>query len=62
MLFKVARRPFEQESTIFNHTFQLPSAEGLDGECEGETDDNPICLNGVTEEEFRALLRVMFRP
>ncbi len=62
MLFKVARRPFEQESTVFEDAFQLPSAEGVTGECEGETDDNPIRLDGVTEEEFRALLWVMFRP
>ncbi len=61
VLFKVARRPFEQESTIFNDTLQLPSGH-LTGECEGETDDNPIRLDGVTEEEFRALLWVMFRP
>ena len=61
VLFKVARRPFEQESKIFTDLFELPAGDGS-GEREGETDSNPIHLEGVTEEEFRSLLWVMFRP
>ena len=57
ILFKVPRRPFEQESA-FKDTFSLPSP----GEEEGLTDDRPILLEGVAEEEFRALLWVMLRP
>ncbi|KAI0697069.1 hypothetical protein C8T65DRAFT_662692 [Cerioporus squamosus] len=57
VLFKVPRRPFEQESA-FKDTFSLPSPNGE----EGLTDDNPIYLEGVTEEEFRPLLWVMLRP
>ncbi|RPD55388.1 hypothetical protein L226DRAFT_538229 [Lentinus tigrinus ALCF2SS1-7] len=57
VLFKVPRRPFEQESA-FKDTFSLPSPF----EEEGLTDDKPIFLGGILEEEFRALLWVMLRP
>ena len=60
MLFKVPRRPFEQDSAAFSDTFRLPPINGAYG-VEGSSDDNPIKLQGITESEFRPLLWVMFR-
>ena len=61
VLFKVPRRPFEQESAAFGSTFELPPLDDPKG-CEGGTDEHPIHLSGVTEEEFRSLLRVLLTP
>ncbi|TBU29227.1 hypothetical protein BD309DRAFT_989924 [Dichomitus squalens] len=60
VLFKVPRRPFEHDSKAFSDTFGLPPLNSAYG-VEGSNDDNPIKLEGVTEEEFRPLLWVMFR-
>ncbi|KAI1787733.1 hypothetical protein LXA43DRAFT_1184327 [Ganoderma leucocontextum] len=60
VLFKVPRRPFEYDSEAFSATFTLPPVNGAYG-VEGSSDDNPIKLEGVTEDEFRPLLWVMFR-
>ncbi len=58
-LFKVPRRRFEQESEIFRDMFALPTS---DGNVEGSSDEHPLLLEGIAEDEFRTLLRVMFRP
>ncbi|PIL33340.1 hypothetical protein GSI_04791 [Ganoderma sinense ZZ0214-1] len=60
VLFKVPRRPFEHESEVFSGMFALPPVNSPYG-VEGSSDDNPIQLEGVTEDEFKALLWVMFR-
>ncbi|PIL33328.1 hypothetical protein GSI_04779 [Ganoderma sinense ZZ0214-1] len=60
VLFKVPRRPFEHESEVFSGMFALPPVNSAYG-VEGSSDDNPIELEGVTEDEFKALLWVMFR-
>lgn len=60
VLFKVPRRPFEHESEVFSAMFELPPVNGSYG-AEGSSDDNPIKLEGVSEDEFRPLLWVMFR-
>ncbi|KAM5533677.1 hypothetical protein V8D89_012644 [Ganoderma adspersum] len=60
VLFKVPRRPFEHESEVFSAMFELPPVSGAYG-AEGSSDDNPIKLEGVSEDEFRPLLWVMFR-
>ena len=60
VLFKVPRRPFESESEVFSAMFELPPINGA--YCvEGSSDDNPIRLDGVKEDEFRPLMWVMFR-
>ncbi|KAI8969401.1 hypothetical protein BD414DRAFT_503479 [Trametes punicea] len=41
--------------------FALPAPEE-EATAEGQTDDNPLKLEGIKKEEFRALLRVMMRP
>ncbi|KAI0657073.1 hypothetical protein C8Q70DRAFT_289643 [Cubamyces menziesii] len=59
VLFKVSRRPFEEDSEAFKSAFALPpldSPEGIEGSC----DANPIELGGVVADEFRSLLRVLF--
>ncbi len=60
VLFKVPRRPFEYDSEVFSVMFTLPPVSGAYG-VEGVSDDNPIRLEGVNEDEFRPLLWVMFR-
>ena len=58
VLFKVPRRPFEQDSA-FGDTFNLPPLDGTTEE--GTSDEHPLPLHGIKEAEFRALLSVMFR-
>ncbi|KAI9070241.1 hypothetical protein FKP32DRAFT_1540025, partial [Trametes sanguinea] len=59
VLFKVSRRPFEDESNAFGSTIKLPPENGP-LHAEGTSDANPLPLLGVTAEEFRALLYVLF--
>ncbi|KAI0816954.1 hypothetical protein BC628DRAFT_1333984 [Trametes gibbosa] len=58
VLFKVPRRPFEEDSEIFSNMFTLPPADHPSG-IEGSSDMNPLALEGVCAEEFRALLCVL---
>jgi hypothetical protein len=57
-LFRVPRRYFEEESDVFYHLFQLPTAENVTPD--GCSDEQPLRLDGITKEDFRQLLRVMF--
>ncbi len=41
--------------------FTLPTGAGA-GAAEGSSDDHPLVLETIDVDEFRALLRVMFRP
>ncbi|OSC96839.1 hypothetical protein PYCCODRAFT_1399737 [Trametes coccinea BRFM310] len=59
VLFKVSRRPFEDESNAFGSTFKLPAENGP-LHAEGSSDAHPLPLLGVSAEEFRALLCVLF--
>ncbi|CDO68100.1 hypothetical protein BN946_scf185044.g8 [Trametes cinnabarina] len=59
VLFKVSRRPFEDESNAFGSTIKLPPENGH-LHAEGTSDVNPLPLPGVTAEEFKALLYVLF--
>ncbi|OSD01463.1 hypothetical protein PYCCODRAFT_1468633 [Trametes coccinea BRFM310] len=58
-LFKVPKRPFLENSTVFEDMFSLPANEAS---AEGDTDDKPIRLEGIQKEEFRSLMRAMFEP
>ncbi|KAL5490018.1 hypothetical protein ACEPAI_4851 [Sanghuangporus weigelae] len=58
VLFRVPRRSFEMESSVFKEMFELPS----DGSSDGITDEKPLTLSGITVENFRAFLRVLFDP
>ncbi|KAL5529507.1 hypothetical protein ACEPAG_5492 [Sanghuangporus baumii] len=56
ILFRVPRRPFEAESSVFKEMFELPS----DGSSDGITDEKPLTLSGITVDNFRTFLRVLF--
>ncbi|KAI0739027.1 hypothetical protein C8Q80DRAFT_1203405 [Daedaleopsis nitida] len=59
-LFKVPRRKFE-DSEIFNDMFALPAGNDALA-VDGSSDEKPLVLETIEVAEFRALLRVMFRP
>jgi len=54
-LFKVPRLYFERDSAVFRDMFLLPTKKP-----EGESKENPLRLDGVRQEDFRQLLRVMY--
>ncbi|KAN0081373.1 hypothetical protein V8E55_008997 [Tylopilus felleus] len=53
-LFRVPRQSLQSQSRVFRDMFSLP----VSGVAEGSSDDNPIRLEGVSEEEFRRFLDV----
>jgi BTB/POZ domain len=57
-LFKVPRTYFERDSEVFCALFQLPVAQ--DTPIEGSSDQKPLRLEGIKEDDFRQLLRVMY--
>ncbi|KIY65850.1 hypothetical protein CYLTODRAFT_491994 [Cylindrobasidium torrendii FP15055 ss-10] len=57
-LYKVPRYYFENHSEIFGSTFGLPRTEKTASE--GQSDDNPFCLPGITAKEFDCLLRIIY--
>ncbi|KAI0365158.1 hypothetical protein BV20DRAFT_925133, partial [Pilatotrama ljubarskyi] len=59
VLFKVSRRPFEEDSDGFSSMFTLPSSNQA-SVVEGTSDANPVHLHGVTADDFRSLLYVLF--
>ena len=58
-LFKVPRRKFEDGSEVFRDMFAMPPGNGV---AEGQTDEHPLLLESISTDEFRSLLRAMFRP
>ncbi|EJC98678.1 uncharacterized protein FOMMEDRAFT_143095 [Fomitiporia mediterranea MF3/22] len=59
-LFKVPRRPFEDQSDIFRSMFLLP--QGQSKLVEGMSDENPLVLEGISKKDFRAFLQVLLPP
>ncbi|KAK7012715.1 hypothetical protein R3P38DRAFT_3018777 [Favolaschia claudopus] len=57
-IFKVPRYQFEHSSEIFAHMFTFPS--GAEVPCEGQSDENPIVLEGIRKADFEALLKVIY--
>ncbi|KAI1788629.1 hypothetical protein LXA43DRAFT_974680 [Ganoderma leucocontextum] len=57
--FKVPRRKFEEGSEVFRDMFAVPPGDNV---VEGQTDEHPLLLESISMDEFRSLLRVMFRP
>ena len=57
---------FNVPGTPFEAMFALPQGPSVKTEdmgatgCEGLSDDNPIVLHQVEEEDFRAFLRVLY--
>lgn len=50
--------PFQQESTVFRDMFSMP--QGSQNMVEGQSDDKPIRLDGVTKNDFEQLLKALF--
>ncbi|KAF6755689.1 hypothetical protein DFP72DRAFT_1008645 [Ephemerocybe angulata] len=59
-LFRVPRHGLENASVIFADMFRLPTPVGGQTEVEGQSDDNPIVLEGYTSSEFRNLLKILY--
>lgn len=59
-LFKVPRKPFEDQSDVFKSMFTLPP--GHNAEVDGLTDDKPIHLDNIKKNDFRSFLQVLFPP
>ncbi|KAF8066541.1 hypothetical protein FPV67DRAFT_1195147 [Lyophyllum atratum] len=57
-LFSVPRHYFAHASDIFSSTFSLPPRP--DQIQEGSSDAHPFVLEGVTRDDFKGLLRVMY--
>ncbi|KAF7356244.1 hypothetical protein MVEN_00955900 [Mycena venus] len=57
-IFKVPRCHFEHKSEIFGTTFTLPTGDGV--RAEGQTDENPVVLQGIRSVDFQALLKVLY--
>jgi hypothetical protein len=57
-LFCVPRHHFIEQSEVFRDMFELPVA--TDTVPDGLSDEQPLQLEGVSEADFRQLLRLMF--
>ncbi|KAI0318117.1 hypothetical protein OF83DRAFT_60228 [Amylostereum chailletii] len=58
-LFKVHRHFLIENSTVFRDMFALPPSTS--GVIEGDSDGHPIHLAGVTIDEFKSLMKVIYR-
>ncbi|KAH8117106.1 hypothetical protein DFH11DRAFT_1579276 [Phellopilus nigrolimitatus] len=60
-LFRVPREGFEEQSDVFKTMFTLPS--GGAAELDGCSDDHPVLLEGISVDDFRTFLKVLYpRP
>ncbi|PBK86945.1 hypothetical protein ARMGADRAFT_1086050 [Armillaria gallica] len=59
VLFRVPRSQLIENSGTFRAMFTLPQA--ATGTIEGDTDDEPIQLQGVSKVDFERLLKFMYR-
>ncbi|KAK7024962.1 hypothetical protein R3P38DRAFT_2951960 [Favolaschia claudopus] len=57
-IFNVPRYHFERTSEVFRDMFALPA--GDDPNIEGQCDERPIILEGITSCEFEQLLKVLY--
>ncbi|KAJ7250486.1 hypothetical protein B0H12DRAFT_662676 [Mycena haematopus] len=57
-IFNVPRYHFEHTSEIFASMLTLPPGNGV--QAEGQSDQNPIVLEGISKVDFRALLKVLY--
>ncbi|KAF9445060.1 hypothetical protein P691DRAFT_762826 [Macrolepiota fuliginosa MF-IS2] len=57
-LFKIPLYYFSRYSDVFSTAFTLPPP--IDGMRGGQSDQNPIKLEGVSKDDFRGLLRAMY--
>ncbi|KAK7024957.1 hypothetical protein R3P38DRAFT_1055576 [Favolaschia claudopus] len=57
-IFNVPRYHFERTSEVFAGMFSLPSGDSVS--LEGQTDTNPVVLEGKNCADFQALLKVLY--
>ncbi|KAJ6481256.1 hypothetical protein C8R47DRAFT_1135174 [Mycena vitilis] len=57
-IFKVPRYHFEHSSEIFATTFTLPAIDAV--QAEGQSDENPFILEGISRVDFERLLKVLY--
>ncbi|KIJ63371.1 hypothetical protein HYDPIDRAFT_156204 [Hydnomerulius pinastri MD-312] len=57
-LFRVPRLPFETQSEVFSDMLLLPTSSNV--EVEGQSDNNPIKLEGIKKNDFEQLLKILF--
>ncbi|KAK7008257.1 hypothetical protein R3P38DRAFT_3280775 [Favolaschia claudopus] len=57
-LFNVPRHHFEKTSEVFGGMFALPASDSL--EAEGQSDENPIALEGIKSSDFEQLLKILY--
>ncbi|KAF8216991.1 hypothetical protein K438DRAFT_1748117 [Mycena galopus ATCC 62051] len=57
-IFNVPRYHFERTSEIFGTMLTLSPGDGV--QPEGQSDETPIVLEGITQIDFRALLKVLY--
>ncbi|KIP02381.1 hypothetical protein PHLGIDRAFT_52609, partial [Phlebiopsis gigantea 11061_1 CR5-6] len=56
-LFKVPKRGFQcSDSEVFSVLFELPPQ----GEAEGSSSDNPLCLDSIVRDDFVCFLHVLY--
>ncbi|KAI5985623.1 hypothetical protein EDD15DRAFT_1626644 [Pisolithus albus] len=56
-LYKVPRKPLEEESTVFKDMFLLPQPDN--DAIEGQDDTKPVILHGVSKADFECLLKAL---
>ncbi|KAI5983064.1 hypothetical protein EDD15DRAFT_2179700, partial [Pisolithus albus] len=56
-LFRVPRKPLEEESTVFRDMFLLPQPNS--DAIEGQDDTRPVILHGVSRADFECLLKAL---
>ncbi|KIO04211.1 hypothetical protein M404DRAFT_556551, partial [Pisolithus tinctorius Marx 270] len=56
-LFKVPRKPLEEESVVFRDMFRLPQPKNE--MIEGRDDTRPVVLHGISKDEFECLLKAL---
>ncbi|KAJ6456084.1 hypothetical protein C8R45DRAFT_580958 [Mycena sanguinolenta] len=57
-IFNVPRYHFKHASEIFASMLTLPAGDCV--QAEGQSDENPIVLQGISKVDFRALLKVLY--
>ncbi|KIO04197.1 hypothetical protein M404DRAFT_26410 [Pisolithus tinctorius Marx 270] len=56
-LFRVPRKPLEEESAVFRDMFLLP--QPVNEMTEGQDDARPVVLHGVSKDDFECLLKAL---
>lgn len=56
-LFRVPRKPLEEESTVFRDMFLLP--QPVNEMIEGQDDARPVVLHDVSKDDFECLLKAL---